>query len=126
MVSIQISYGELADRVSIIAVKLAHILDTDKREELTRQADALVPLLTKALDCGGTHYRALLGVNTQLWDIEDALRRCESLGRFDASFIHFARQVYTLNDKRYAIKRQIDEITGCDMYEVKELPKYDS
>lgn len=125
MISIQISYGELADRVSILAVKLDNIVDVEKREELIRQIEVLSPKLTSVLDCTGIHYRSLLGVNKQLWDVEDALRICERHEKFDDEFVQLARSVYKLNDKRYELKRMIDEITACPMHEVKELPKYD-
>ena len=66
----------------------------------------------------------LMIVNRELWDVEDKLRLMEKEKKFDEEFITLARSVYTLNDKRYAIKRNIDEITKSDVREEKILPSY--
>ena len=126
MPSIIISNGELADRVSILAIKLCRISGTERREEVQRQLNVLVPVMMQTgIQPTGAHYLALKHVNEKLWDIEEALRVREGAKLFDERFIELARSVYRVNDKRYSIKRTIDEVTGCTMSEEKELPDYE-
>ena len=63
--------------------------------------------------------RELGSVNQLLWDIEDKLRHCEHQQRFDAEFIELARSVYHTNDRRAAVKRRLNELTGSDIIEEK-------
>ena len=65
------------------------------------------------------HIDALQAVNTELWNVEDALRQLEAEQRFDQMFIELARSVYQLNDQRAAIKRQINEACGSTLLEEK-------
>ena len=69
--------------------------------------------------------RELGSVNRALWDIEDKLRYCEHQQRFDAEFIELARSVYHTNDRRAAVKRRLNELTGSDIIEEKSYYERD-
>jgi len=119
---IPVSVGELADRVGILAIKLEKITDEDKRIIAQRHFDALNPNLQSHIENNaliGQLHNELKDLNAELWDVEDALRRHESEQKFDDEFVDLARSVYRLNDRRAALKRQIDEVSGSEFGEVK-------
>lgn len=62
---------------------------------------------------------ALRLVNRELWDVEEALRRCEQRRRFGRHFVSLARAVYRANDRRAALKRRVDELLGSELFEHK-------
>jgi len=112
---IPVSIGELIDKITILQIKSEHTDNEYVHKELQD--------LTKiAKDLGvyqENYIEELLEVNRKLWDIEDRLRELENLWRFDDEFVDLARQVYTTNDKRAKIKKQINEETQSDYQEVK-------
>jgi Family of unknown function (DUF6165) len=118
---IEISPGELVDRTTILRLKSAYISDPLKlavvRAELARHED-LVSGLT-----AGTALRQLVDrlfvINARLWEIEEDLRVCERVQDFGPTFVALARAVYRRNDERSATKREIDELLGSSISEVK-------
>jgi hypothetical protein len=118
---VEISPGELLDRVSILRIKTKRIADPSKlanvRKELDLLARAAEPL---EQDAGAAEiYRALEAVNERLWDIEDDIRVCEKKGDFGPSFIALARSVYMQNDERAALKRRLNDHFGSSIVEEK-------
>ena len=117
---IEISWGELFDRVTILELKAQHCRNEADaaviRSELEMQRAALAPI--SKVDLGALP-DDLRDINASLWAVEDALRVDEDAGRFDADFIARARSVYKLNDQRAALKRAINDKTGAAFYEVK-------
>jgi hypothetical protein len=117
-----ISVGELYDKITILEIKSELIADPTQRVNVMRELAALqavrgrdvVPSPELQSLCG-----ELKEVNRRLWDIEDALRALERDGRFDARFIELARSVYRENDRRAALKRRINELTGSEIVEEK-------
>jgi len=118
--TIEISWGELFDRVTILELKTQHCKNTADaaviKTELDMQNAALAPISEIDLGSLPTELRQ---INAQLWAVEDALRVDESENRFDAAFISRARSVYKLNDQRAALKRAINDKSGAAFYEVK-------
>lgn len=120
-----ISVGELLDKISILELKAEAIAEPTRRANVMRELAALgavrdtdiaaSPLL-EAL-CS-----ELKAVNRLLWQVEDALRERERDGRFDAGFVELARSVYRHNDRRAAIKRRINELTGSELIDEKSYP----
>jgi hypothetical protein len=76
------------------------------------------------LDRRSNLYEDLIGVNTQLWDVEDELRKLEKDKSFGDRFIELARAVYFLNDKRFEAKNKINILTNSDIQEVKQYIDY--
>ena len=120
-IQILISAGELVDRITILRIKRARISDPAKTRRVQEELNRLEPLLADLPDTPGLD--ALTGrlhaLNAELWDIEDAKRRCEAEQRFDDAFVDLARRVYLRNDDRAALKRAIDVLTGSEPGEVK-------
>jgi predicted nucleic acid-binding Zn-ribbon protein len=124
---IEISPGELFDRITILEIKNARLTDgrqlRNVRHELTlleaARDRAFADLADLAAEIGD-----LRDVNDQLWRIEDDIRACEARQDFGAEFVGFARAVYRLNDRRAAIKRTINERLGSSIVEEKSYPTY--
>lgn len=142
MTSIIIGLGEFIDRISILLIKIDKLKDEKKdiaRNELAK-LDFTWDDLSKTYPGILAHHDKLRHVNTQLWEIEDSIRKADAslfggspdtspteLLRFDAddlcSFIKLARSVYQLNDERYRIKNYIDTTYGIGTTEVKSYVK---
>ena len=124
LIHIPVSAGELIDKITILRVK-AERITVAKKPNVIRELRLLEATLARELP-PSPELAALTGrlaeVNARLWDIEEGKRDCERRGAFDAEFIELARSVYIENDRRAAIKRQINEITGSEIVEEKSYP----
>lgn len=124
---IPVSWGELLDKLTILQIKRERITATDARADVARE-EALLNELAQATLKARSEVRALtdelLAINQALWDIEDRIRHKEAAQVFDADFIALARSVYTTNDRRAAIKRQINLALGSNLIEHKQHPPY--
>lgn len=122
---IEVSNGEIVDKLTIIEIKLKHIQDTEKRKNLTTEYEVLDKAVQKIIDKQHDLYQELLHINQQLWDIEDTIRDLERDKDFGEKFIETARAVYFTNDKRSEVKRKINGLTGSLLVEEKSYQKYD-
>ncbi len=122
---IEVSNGEIVDKLTIIEIKLKHITDEAKRKNLQNEYEVLDEAVKKIIDKDHDLYKALLTINQELWDIEDTIRDLERDKDFGDKFIQTARAVYFTNDKRSEVKRQINELTGSALVEEKSYQKYD-
>ncbi len=127
-VMVEISPGELIDRLTILELKLARIADPAKLANVRREHATLVAVHDDAVPSSSalTALRAeLADVNGKLWDVEDSVRACERAQDFGADFVALARSVYQLNDQRGRIKRDIDILLGARFHEEKshDLPE---
>jgi hypothetical protein len=117
-----ISVGELYDKIAILEIKAALLSDPAQRANVVRELAALEAVRDREV-VPSTELQHLCGelkaVNRRLWDIEDALRAHERDSRFDAGFVELARSVYRENDRRAALKRRINELTGSEIVEEK-------
>jgi uncharacterized protein DUF6165 len=122
---IEISNGELVDKVSILSIKLKKIKATEKLANIRKEFDILCERM-HALGIAETsaEFQELVQINLNLWEIEDKIRLKESAREFDDEFIQLARSVYFENDKRSHIKRQINIATRSELMEEKEYTKY--
>ncbi|MEQ8790498.1 MAG: DUF6165 family protein [Pirellulaceae bacterium] len=126
-VRVEISPGELVDKITILQIKSERIRDPDKLHNVRVQLETLESSRDEALPRSGELDRltaALKGVNETLWDIEDDIRECERDADFGTRFIELARSVYRCNDRRAAVKRQIDELLGSRLVEEKSYEAY--
>jgi hypothetical protein len=121
-IQIEVSPGELLDRLSILALKVAHVADPARRGPLQAQQAALQLVRAQrlpALPALAALEAELAAINGALWAVEDALRALEAASRFDAEFVALARSVYRQNDRRAAVKRAIDTLLGSHLLEEK-------
>jgi predicted nucleic acid-binding Zn-ribbon protein len=116
---IEVSNGEIVDKLTIIELKLDKIKDEEKLVNLKKEYSILNKAVKTIINKDSTLYIQLLNINSQLWDVEDEIRVLEGLKRFDEHFSSIARKVYKLNDKRSEIKRKINQETGSNLFEEK-------
>jgi Family of unknown function (DUF6165) len=124
---VEISAGELIDKITILEIKLEHIRDAAKLANISREYAALVDVLGKeiALTDDLKRLKSLLKqVNGELWRIEDDIREQERAGTFGPEFVALARSVYRTNDRRAALKREINEILQSGLVEEKSYAAY--
>jgi ADP-heptose:LPS heptosyltransferase len=117
-----VSVGELLDKISILEIKAERITEPAKQANVRRELASLQAVREREVTIGTAAealYDELAAVNRTLWDIEDQLRACENRQQFDSGFIALARLVYQTNDRRAAIKRQLNELTGSALIEEK-------
>ncbi|MFO7962497.1 MAG: DUF6165 family protein [Desulfobacterales bacterium] len=122
---IDVSLGEVVDKITILAIKLDKIKDPDKRKNIKREFDLIGKCMEEAgITRESQWYNDLLAVNLALWDIEDAIRKKEAQKVFDDEFIALARSVYRNNDIRAEIKKKINLAFGSELIEEKEYVDY--
>ena len=125
---VEVSNGELLDKISILELKLLKIEDKKKLVNIQNEFDELNPLCVVLFETFGSElqnlYLKLSNINGQLWDIEDWIRDCEREKRFDEEFIQLARSVYVTNDRRSEVKKEINILTGSGLVEEKSYKDY--
>jgi hypothetical protein len=122
---IEVSNGEIADKLAIIEIKLERIKDALKQTNLQKEYEILNKAVSAIIDKKHPLYLDLYHINNQLWDIEDHIRDLERAKNFDDDFIQTARSVYFINDKRSDVKRKINEMTGSNLTEEKSYEQYE-
>ena len=120
---IEISNGEILDKITILRLKLEHIFDKEKRANIIREYDFLKEVSEK-IKYSDNLYHELYLVNKALWKIEDDIRNKEKNKEFDEEFIELARSVYFTNDKRSEIKKKINLETNSEFVEEKSYEDY--
>ena len=125
---IEVSNGEIVDKLSILDIKLLNIDNEDKLVNVKNEHETLYPYVLVLLDLHQSPlqqlYDELVKVNSLLWDIEDDIRDCERDKDFSQKFIDLARSVYVTNDKRALIKKQINQLTNSNLTEEKSYKNY--
>ena len=121
------SAGELIDKITILEIKVKNIRDPEKNRNVVKELQALDMCLRKNISA--THHltdlrASLKSINETLWDIEDDIRLCEQRGDFGDKFIKLARSVYRQNDKRAAVKKEINVLLGSSIIEEKSYADY--
>jgi hypothetical protein len=121
---IEVSNGEIIDKLTILEIKLEKISDPDKISNIRKEYDILFPLVKSILDLDHPLVQELKSINLSLWLIEDNIRMLEEKSDFGPEFIHTARQVYRINDQRARVKRDINQETNSGLTEEKSYKEY--
>ena len=124
---VEISAGELLDKISILHIKLDKIKDKNSLDFIKKEYDILIQERDKNIDLNdeiNNLYIELKTVNEKLWIIEDEKRLCEKNSKFDEKFIQVSRDIHLLNDRRAVIKLNINKILGSNIREIKLYTKY--
>jgi predicted nuclease with TOPRIM domain len=121
---IEVSNGEIIDKLTIIQIKLERIKDKAKLINLQKEYDELLQASTSIISASDNLYKTLYEVNCELWDIEDHIRDLERNKNFREDFISTARAVYIKNDRRSELKREINLKTSSGLMEEKSYEKY--
>lgn len=124
---VEIAPGELIDKITILEIKRERMTDPGRLRNVGIELETLLAARDRAV-CGSEELdelsAELKAVNENLWEIEDAIRTCEREGNFGSRFVELARAVYFNNDRRSALKRQINELLGSRLMEEKSYASY--
>ena len=124
---VEVSVGELLDKISILEIKQGKIKDPDKLKFISNEYSILKNQLDENVKSDGKLeklFQSLKEINAKLWIIEDEKRLCEKNSDFNENFIKLSRDVHFLNDDRAKIKLEINNITGSKIKEVKQYTSY--
>ena len=124
---VEVSVGELLDKISILEIKKDRIKDSNKLKFINEEYEVLKNELDKNIKIDeklAKFFTALKNVNSKLWIIEDEKRKCENDSDFGENFIRLSRDVHFLNDTRAQIKLDINNHTGSKIKEIKEYTSY--
>ena len=124
---VEVSVGELLDKISILEIKKDRIKDSNKLKFINEEYEVLKNELDKNIKIDeklAKFFTALKNVNSKLWIIEDEKRKCEKDSDFGENFIRLSRDVHFLNDTRAKIKLDINNHTGSKIKEIKEYTNY--
>ena len=124
---VEVSVGELLDKLSILEIKKIRIKDPGKLNFINEEYDILKNQFEKNVkidDKLNDLFKELKDINNKLWDIENEKRLCEKNSDFGDVFIKTSRDIHFLNDKRGNIKLEINNHTGSKIKEIKEYTRY--
>jgi len=124
---VEVSVGELLDKISILEIKQGKIKDPEKLKFINNEHSILKSQLEKNIKSDkklDKLYVSLKEINSKLWVIEDDKRQCEKDKDFGEKFVKLSRDVHFLNDDRAKIKLEINNHTGSTIKEIKEYTRY--
>ena len=124
---VEISIGELLDKISILEIKKEKIKDPDKLKFIDNEYKVLKEQLDKNIKSNkklDELFESLKQINSKLWIIEDDKRMCEKNSNFGEKFIMLSRDIHFLNDNRAKIKLEINTHTGSKIKEIKQYTNY--
>lgn len=124
---VEVSVGELLDKISILEIKKEKIKDSEKLKFIIDELGILKNQLEKNIKTElipNKLFKSLKDINSKLWIIEDDKRMCEKNSDFGEKFIKLSRDVHFLNDERAKIKLEINNLTGSKIKEIKEYTNY--
>ena len=124
---VEVSVGELLDKISILEIKQEKIKDPEKLKFINEEHSILKDQLNKNVKSDqklNELFETLKKINAKLWIIEDDKRQCEKDKDFTEKFIKLSRDVHFLNDERAKIKLEINNLTGSKIREIKEYTNY--
>ena len=124
---VEVSVGELFDKISILEIKKDKIIDEEKLKYIVDEYNLLKEQMVDKVKLNeklSGLFDALKDINSKLWVIEDDKRLCEKNSDFGEKFIKLSRDIHFLNDKRASIKLEINNQTGSKIKEIKEYTSY--
>lgn len=123
---IEVSVGEIVDKLSILRIKKNNIVDPEKLVNINKEYDYLYYKVFQELKIESSDFYELIMVNEMLWNVEDSIRLKEKNKEFDEDFIEMARSVYITNDQRAEIKKKINLKYSSNFVEEKSYKDYTS
>ena len=124
---VEVSVGELLDKISILEIKKEKIKDIDKLKFINEEFKILKSEFDKNVksdDRLKQLFKVLKEINSRLWNIEDDKRLCEKNSDFGEKFVKLSRDVHLINDDRAKLKLEINNYTGSKIKEIKQYTKY--
>jgi hypothetical protein len=123
-VKIEVSIGEIVDKLSILQIKTGMIKDKEKLANVKKEYDYLYDIVFNEMKIEQSDFFDMVSINQKLWKIEDDIRDKERYKEFDNIFIELARAVYVTNDERAQVKKNINLKYGSLFVEEKSYQKY--
>lgn len=124
IMKIDVSNGEVIDKLTILEIKLMFIDDPGKIKNVRKEYDEILPVAKEIINLDHKLVNDLRAVNMRLWKIEDDIRAREKDGDFGPEFVELSRSVYKNNDLRASIKKEININTGSGLIEEKSYSNY--
>ena len=124
---VEVSVGELLDKITILEIKKEKIKDPEKLKFIDNEYNVLKEQLNKNVKNNEklkNFFQSLKEINSKLWDIEDDKRMCEKNSDFGEKFVKLSRDVHFLNDERAKVKLEVNNLTGSKIKEIKEYTSY--
>lgn len=121
---IEVSIGEIIDKLSILEIKRQNITDIEKLKNIEKEYEYLSNVVFNELKILNNDFLEMLDINLKLWHIEDNIRDKEKNKEFDSVFIELARSVYITNDLRADIKKKLNIKYKSSLIEEKSYSKY--
>ena len=123
---VQVSIGELVDKITILEIKKEKFTSGEKLANVKKEYKVLKEKIDEVgISTNDQEYKKLKEINLKLWDIENEIRKREAEKNFDKEFIELARKVYFTNDERSTVKKRINLKYDSDLIEEKEYTEYD-
>lgn len=127
-IKVEISCGELIDKLTILSIKSEKIKDKEKLENVQHEFKVLNEISQKLKSLNpdefDNFFKKLRKINLSLWDIEDEIRKFEKESNFGKDFIELARSVYITNDERFRTKNEINTFFSSGIVEEKDYEEY--
>ena len=127
IILVEVSVGELLDKISILEIKKEKIKDSEKLKFINDEYEVLKDQLDKNVKSDKKleeFFNNLKKTNLKLWSIEDDKRMCEKSSDFGEKFIKLSREIHFLNDNRSKVKLEINKYTGSQIREIKQYTNY--
>jgi hypothetical protein len=121
---IEVSIGEIVDKLSILQIKTGFIKDEEKLNNVKKEYDYLYDIVFNEMKIEQSDFFDMVSINQKLWKIEDDIRDKERDKNFDSEFVELARSVYVTNDKRAEVKKGINFKYGSEFVEEKSYSDY--
>jgi len=124
---VEVSAGELLDKISILEIKKEKITDSEKLKFINDELNVLKAAADENIKINAktnSLFKSLKDINSKLWVIEDEKRMCEKNSDFKEKFIKLSRDIHFLNDERAKIKLEINQILGSNIKEIKQYTQY--
>ncbi len=122
----EISLGELADKITILEIKMKKIVNKESLNIIKKEYQSLKNVDLEGIDPDKYKqlFNELKSINEKLWDVENEKRLLEKNSDFGDKFVKVSRDVHFMNDKRAKIKKEINQSFGSNIEEIKEYTKY--
>ena len=124
IMKIEVSNGEIVDKLTILLIKKDNIKDSEKLKNIEKEIAEIGSISDSIVSRDSKEFIRLHNINKGLWKIEDEIREKERAKQFDDTFIQLARNVYFTNDERAEAKRAINELSGSELFEEKSYEAY--
>ena len=124
IMKIEVSNGEIVDKLTILLIKKDNIKDSEKLKNIEKEIAEIGSISDSVVSRDSKEFIRLHNINKALWKIEDEIREKERAKQFDDTFIQLARSVYFTNDERAEAKRAINELSGSELFEEKSYEAY--